>query len=113
MLRCADNSFYTGDTDYTGHTDNLAARLNQHVVPGTPSYTSFRLPVKLVWTEEFPTRLEALQAERQIEGWSRAKKEALIRGDWDEIKRLAHPRPSTSSGRTVVGSRSSSEPEPS
>jgi putative endonuclease len=46
----------------------------------------------LVWSDSFPTRDEALSAERRIKGWSRAKKEALIRGDWQEIRRLARNR---------------------
>jgi putative endonuclease len=57
-----------------------------------------------VWSESFEQRLEALAMERRIKGWSRAKKMALIRGDWDDIVRLARSRdkdgPSTSSGRT-------------
>jgi predicted GIY-YIG superfamily endonuclease len=96
MLRCSDGSLYTG------HTDDLEKRLGLHEVPFSRSYTSFRLPIKLVWVQEFHTRLEALQAERQIKGWSRAKKEALIRGDWGEISRLARC-PSTGSGRTDKG----------
>ncbi len=46
-------------------------------------YTAGRRPVKLVWSECFPTRDEAFAAERRIKGWSRAKKEALIAGDWE------------------------------
>jgi predicted GIY-YIG superfamily endonuclease len=98
-LRCSDNTLYTGNTD------NLEERLQKHLLPGTRTYTSFRLPIELVWSQEFPTCLEALQAESQIKPWSRAKKEALIRGDWGEISRLARSRPSTSSGRTALGSR--------
>ena len=52
-------------------------------------YTATRLPVELVWSQECTTRIEALDFERKIKGWSRAKKEALIRGDWGEISRLA------------------------
>ena len=55
-------------------------------------YTAKRLPVELVWSDAFPTRDEAFAAEQRIKGWSRAKKEALTRGDWDEIKRLARNR---------------------
>ncbi len=51
-----------------------------------------RLPVELVFVEEFGTREEALGRERQVKGWSRKKKEALIRGDWDEISRLARSK---------------------
>lgn len=51
-----------------------------------------RRPVKLVWSEEFPSMYEAIAAERQIKGWSRKKKEALIRGDFDAIHELAQCR---------------------
>jgi putative endonuclease len=61
-------------------------------------YTASRLPVTLVFSEEFSTRVDALARERQIKGWTRKKKAALIRGDWAEVSRLA--RPSTGSGRT-------------
>jgi hypothetical protein len=55
-------------------------------------YTSSRLPVRLVFSEQFP-------CERQIKGWRRGKKAALMRGDWAEISRLAQPRhPSRTSG---------------
>jgi putative endonuclease len=46
----------------------------------------------LTWSQDFPSREEALAAERQIKGWSRAKKQALIRGDWGDISRLARSR---------------------
>src|SRR5690242_704994 len=107
ILGCADNSYYTG------HTDNLELRLARHQSGEIEGYTRTRLRVKLLFCEEFPTREEALAREQQIKGWSRRKKEALIRKDWQEISRLAHEsssskalkdpgkkRPSTSSGRT-------------
>ena len=52
-------------------------------------YTKTRLLIEVVFVQEFATRDEAFNAERQIKGWSRAKKEALICGDWDRIKQLA------------------------
>jgi putative endonuclease len=82
MLHCADRSFYVG------HTDDLDARIGAHQSGLIPGYTSTRLPVKLVWSDEFPSRYEALEAERRIKGWSRAKKLALIRGDWSTISNL-------------------------
>ncbi|WP_318173627.1 GIY-YIG nuclease family protein [Qipengyuania sp. SS22] len=54
--------------------------------------TAKRLPVVLLWSQEFPTRDEAFDAERQIKGWSRAKKEALITGDWSRVIELAKNR---------------------
>jgi putative endonuclease len=99
MLHCADRSFYVG------HTDNLDERIGAHQSGLIPGYTSTRLPLTLVWSEEFPTRYEALSAERQIKGWSRAKKLALIRGDWPRVSALARnaeekERASTGSART-------------
>jgi predicted GIY-YIG superfamily endonuclease len=97
LLHCADRTFYAG------HTDDLDARLWQHENAYYPScYTATRLPVKLVWCEEMPTRYEALEAERRIKGWSRAKKLALIRGDWTMIQALA--RNSEEKGRASTGS---------
>ncbi|MES2173798.1 MAG: GIY-YIG nuclease family protein [Pseudomonadota bacterium] len=86
MLHCADRSFYVG------HTDNLEVRIGQHEVGQIPSYTQTRRPIKLVWSQAFSTRIEALEAERQIKGWSRAKKLALIRDDWTLISSLARSK---------------------
>jgi predicted GIY-YIG superfamily endonuclease len=84
ILRCADGSYYTG------HTDNLEKRVAEHQAGEVEGYTSTRLPVTLVFSQEFPSREEALACERQIKGWSRKKKEALLRSDWVEMSRLAH-----------------------
>jgi len=96
MLHCRGGVFYTG------HTEDLEYRLAQHQRAALPGFTSNLLPVTLVWCQDFPTRYEALAAERRIKGWSRAKKMALIRGDWGRISALAKSKngPSTSSGRT-------------
>ncbi len=83
ILRCSNDSYYVG------HTDALERRLAQHQSGEGGGYTASRRPVELVWSQEFRTRDEALAAEQQIKGWSRAKKEALIRGDWEAIRRLA------------------------
>ncbi|WP_427968517.1 Mov34/MPN/PAD-1 family protein [Altererythrobacter sp.] len=93
-----------GGVFYTGHTDDLELRVAQHQSCSVPGFTSKYLPVELVWSQEFSARDEALEAERQIKGWSRKKKLALIRGDWEAIARLARSKsgPSTSSGRTEV-----------
>jgi len=83
ILRCADNSYYTG------MTSDLEARMAAHRDGLEPkAYTYSRRPVVFVWSEEFWTHDEAFQSERQIKGWSRAKKEALIRGDLDEVHRI-------------------------
>ena len=99
MLHCRGGYYYTG------HTDDFENRINQHVSGTIPGFTKDHAPVTLVWSQEFATRYEALAAERQIKGWSRAKKMALIRGDWADISALAKKKnnPSTSSGRTEEG----------
>jgi putative endonuclease len=83
ILQCADGSYYTG------HTDGLEKRMSEHEVGAIPGYTSTRRPVELVFVQSFPTREEALAAEQRIKGWSRRKKEAMIRGNWSEVKRLS------------------------
>jgi len=89
ILRCMDDSFYVG------HTDDLEARLAAHTTGTYGGYTKSRRPLKLVFSEMFQTRDEALRAERQIKGWSRAKKAALIRGDWVSLRHLAYRYAST------------------
>ncbi len=79
ILQCADKSYYTG------HTDNLEMRITAHEQGIYGGYTLTRLPVTLVYYTEFPTRQEAFTAERQIKGWSRRKKEALITQDWAKL----------------------------
>jgi predicted GIY-YIG superfamily endonuclease len=81
-----------GGKFYVGHTDNLERRIAQHEMGFLPGFTRDHLPVKLVWSQEFTTRHEAMEAERRLKGWSRAKKLALIRGDWDRISLLAKSR---------------------
>ena len=98
MLHCNAGRFYTG------HTDDLERRVAQHQTGHFEGFTKRFLPVELVWAQEFMTRDEAKVAELKIKGWSRAKKLALIRGDWEAISRLAKKKgsPSTSSGRTEL-----------
>ena len=84
ILRCADNSYYTG------HTDNLEQRIAQHIQGYfSTCYTYTRRPLELVFSQDFVTREEALTSEQQIKGWSRKKKEAMMQGDWAEVSRLA------------------------
>ena len=85
ILRCADGRYYTG------HTDALDRRIAEHQTGGFCLFTSQRLPVELVWAQDFPTRIEALEAERRIKPWSRAKKEALIGQDWTALKFFSRP----------------------
>ena len=97
ILHCADDSYYTG------HTDNLEKHMGQYQAGECAGYTVNWRPLQLEWSQECFSRGEALSAERQIKGWSRRKKEAMMRGDWLEVSRLAQSKsihPSTSSGRT-------------
>ncbi|CAN5321129.1 hypothetical protein BH10PSE12_BH10PSE12_01310 [soil metagenome] len=83
ILHCSDGSYYVG------HTDTLESRIAQHELGEIEGYTATRLPVRLLWSQDFGSLEEALTAERQIKVWSRKKKEALIAGDWDAVKALA------------------------
>ena len=83
ILLCADGSYYTGSTD------NMQRRLFEYQDGASPTaYTFRRRPVKLVWSGEVATLDDALLHEHQIKGWSRAKKEALIRGDFEAIHEI-------------------------
>ncbi|MFZ2996727.1 GIY-YIG nuclease family protein, partial [Sphingobium sp.] len=94
ILKCADGCYYTG------HTDNLDHRIGQHHTGSGSEFTKRRLPVTLVWNEAFGSRIEALEAERIVGGWSRAKKEALIAGDWSLLSYLARPPKERTSSKT-------------
>jgi len=83
MLHCAGGAYYVG------HIDDLDRRMGEHELGAVPGFTRDRPPVKLVWAESFGEQIDALAMERRIKGWSRAKKMALIRGDWDDMRRLA------------------------
>lgn len=83
VVRCADDSYYTG------HTDDLERRIGQHNLGEIPGYTQTRRPVTLMWSQEFPSRQEALAAEFQVKDWSRKKKEALFRDDWAAVSAAA------------------------
>ena len=83
ILGCGDGSFYTGST-----TD-LHLRLEQHRSGEGAKHTGARLPVKLIYWEPFDRIDKAFAREKQVQGWSRAKKLALIKGDIDQLKRLA------------------------
>ena len=89
ILRCADGSYYLG------HTDDLEARIAAHHMGAIEGYTRTRRPVTLVFADEFPSREDALARERQVKGWSRAKKEALIKGNWSRLQRLSRAHGST------------------
>ena len=83
ILECADGSLYIG------HTDDIDQRLAQHDQGNGCAYTSTRQPVRLIHREGFETRYEALGMERKLKRWTRAKKLAYIRGDWQAVSELA------------------------
>jgi putative endonuclease len=87
MLRCSDGSYYVGST-----RADRDRRVNEHNSGLLGGWTGPRRPVVLVFSEYFDRITDAIAAERQIKGWSRAKKEALIRGDFEAISRLARGR---------------------
>jgi putative endonuclease len=84
ILRCSDGSYYVGSARL-----GLERRLSEHNAGTYGGYTSKRLPVELIWSEHFADITDAIAVERQIKGWSRAKKEALIQNDFDLIKKLS------------------------
>ncbi len=88
MLRCADGSYYVG----TATGDDLEKRIAEHQAGVYPGYTFTRRPVHLVWSGYFDRITDAIAAERQIKGWSRTKKQALIEGDWAAMKLHAKRR---------------------
>jgi putative endonuclease len=83
ILRCADNSYYVGSTS------NLELRMVQHKAGNGSVYTRCRLPVELVYSEEFQTIEEAFKREKQVQGWSRRKREALMNGAFDDLVKFS------------------------
>ncbi|MCX6345622.1 MAG: GIY-YIG nuclease family protein [Armatimonadetes bacterium] len=86
IIMCSDNSYYTGSTE------DLNRRVTEHQEGTYGGYTACRRPVVLVFSQETATANEAFLLEHQIKGWSRAKKEALITGDYDLLPKLARSR---------------------
>jgi putative endonuclease len=86
ILECADGSYYVGSHRGTDLQDRVNDH-NQGVFP--KSYTHRRRPVKLLWNEWFESFEDMIACERQIKGWSRLKKEALIRGDYSDLPQLS------------------------
>jgi putative endonuclease len=96
ILKCSDLSYYTGITS------NLDRRFAQHQDGIHPdSYTFSRRPVELVYACDFISPKQAIAFEKQVKGWSRAKKEALIAEDWSKIQLLAQCRNSSNSKNRI------------
>ena len=83
ILQCSDGTYYTGSTK------DLDFRINQHNDGMGANYTRNRLPVKLVYFEEFMKIEDAFKREKQVQGWSRKKKEALINGNQKDLPNLS------------------------
>ncbi len=83
ILKCANGAYYTGSTKY------LELRLEQHQKGEGANFTRKHLPVVLVYYEEFDRIDEAFYREKQVQGWSRKKKEALINGEHQMLPRLS------------------------
>jgi putative endonuclease len=98
ILECANGQYYTGSTK------DLERRLAEHKAGKGAKFTKKHLPVKLVYFEEFQRIDEAFYREKQVQGWSRKKKEALICGAFDDLHRLAECRNETHSRNAPFGS---------
>jgi putative endonuclease len=83
ILECADGSYYVGSTK------DLERRITEHQEGLGAKYTSRRLPVKLVYDEEYDRVVDAYYREKQVQGWTRAKREALIKGEYEALPALA------------------------
>jgi putative endonuclease len=101
ILRCSDGSYYTGTT-----RNALDVRIAEHDRGIHNGYTFSRRPVLLAFSESFEDVRDAITSERRIKGWSRAKKEALIRGDFVSLKVLSK-RYRSHGSRRATSSRSS------
>ena len=87
ILRCRNGQYYTGSARTT-----LEERVAEHNAGRYDGFTKRRRPVELVFAQEFDRIEDAIAAERQIKGWSRAKKEALIEGDLERLTQLSRNR---------------------
>ena len=93
IIECSDNLYYTGVTN------DLEIRLEQHNAGMNPkSFTYKRRPVKLGYWLRFTDINRAIEWEKQLKGWSRRKKEALFKNDWDEVVRLSNFKKGSSTG---------------
>jgi len=86
VVRCSDRTLYIG------HAENPQIRVKAHNDGHGAAYTFKRRPVSLVYSEAFHSEAEAVERERQLKRWSRAKKEALVAGDLRVLKRLSKER---------------------
>ena len=83
ILKCSDETFYVGSTR------DLHGRFEMHQAGKGSAYTRRRRPVTLVYAQQFESVAEAFALEKQVQGWSHAKRQALIDGDFERIKQLS------------------------
>ena len=76
IILCSNNRYYVG------HTNNLEKRFEYHLNKNGAKFTVQNKPIKMVWSQQFKTEIEAIKREKQIKGWTKAKKENLISGLW-------------------------------
>jgi len=88
ILQCRDDTLYVGST----RKETVDERVAEHQLSTYSGYTSTRRPVRLIWAEHFASITDAIAFERQLKRWSRAKKLALARGDWERVRELARRR---------------------
>ena len=87
ILECSDGSYYTGVTN------DVDRRFGEHQSGfDTSSYTYSRRPVKLVYAQFFDSPSAAIEFEKRVKGWSRAKKEALINEEFHRLPELSKNR---------------------
>lgn len=106
ILRCSDGSYYVGST-----TD-LDARIATHRAGEGGDYTARRLPVQVAFTDQFESLHDAFLVERQVKGWSRAKKEALTRGDYEALPPLAANAVKRAERQALRQAQDDVEPQP-
>lgn len=86
ILECSDGRYYVG------FSSDLPARIKTHQSGAGPAYTAARLPVKLTFYEQHSSQNAALRRERQLKGWTHAKKTALVQGDLEALRALSQRR---------------------
>jgi putative endonuclease len=90
ILKCADGRYYVG----SHRGEDVGQRVDEHNAGVWPdAWTHSRRPVTLAWADYFDSAIQAIAFERQLKGWSRAKKEAVISGQWSKLKWLAKRGP--------------------
>src|SRR5947209_17301994 len=103
ILRCADDSYYTGTA-----RSGLEQRVAEHNAGTYGDYTASRRPVTLVFSQWFDRITDAIENERKLKKWSRAKKEAFVRGDFEALKQLSARRSPHPSKRLPTTDRQAS-----